>query len=158
MLAFRSQRPWMGFWGAKIAAASRKYLRLACVIKVIIIDIEDYSHAHLCTIISNYWTSNCKMAIFLMKPVLATFTIVGPIIWCDNPQVRMWKILYIYRVSQKKVGSQKHGHNYSEIRQKKKKLVCFGKFSLNAAGLASNLSILVEKWHRKMNMKLVTPL
>ena len=30
-----------------------------------------------------------------MKPVLATFTIVGPIIWCDNPQVRMWKILYI---------------------------------------------------------------
>ena len=34
-----SQRPWMGFWGAKIAAASCKYLRLACVIKVIIIDI-----------------------------------------------------------------------------------------------------------------------
>ena len=30
-----------------------------------------------------------------MKPVLATFTVVGPIIWCDNPQVRMWKILYI---------------------------------------------------------------
>ena len=29
-----------------------------------------------------------------MKPVLATFTIVGPIIWCDKPQVRMWKILY----------------------------------------------------------------
>ena len=35
-----------------------------------------------------------KLAIFLMKPVLATFTVVGPIIWCDNPQVRMWKILY----------------------------------------------------------------
>ena len=30
-----------------------------------------------------------------MKPVLATFTVVGPIIWCDNPQVRMWKILHI---------------------------------------------------------------
>ena len=49
----------------------------------------------MCTIISNYWTSNCKLAIFLMKPVLATFTVVGPIIWCDNPQVRMSKILYI---------------------------------------------------------------
>ena len=49
-------------------------------------------------------------------------------------------------------------HNSSEIHQKGKKLVCFGKFSLNAAGLASNLSILVEKWHRKMNMKLATPL
>ena len=34
-----TQRPWMRFWGAKIAAASCKYLRLACVIKVIIIDI-----------------------------------------------------------------------------------------------------------------------
>ena len=29
-----------------------------------------------------------------MKPVLAIFTVIGPIIWCDNPQVRMWKILY----------------------------------------------------------------
>ena len=67
----------MRFSGAKIVAASCKYLRLAYVIKVIIID---YSHAHLCTIISNYWASNCKLAIFLMKPVLGTFTIVGPII------------------------------------------------------------------------------
>ena len=64
----------------------------------------------------------------------------------------------MYGVSQKKWDLKKHGHNYSEIRQKKKKLVCFGKFSLNAAGLASNLSKLVEKWLRKMNMKLVTPL
>ena len=58
----------------------------------------------------------------------------------------------------KKWDLKKHGHNYSEIHQKKKKLVCFGKFSLNAAGLASNLSKLVAKWLRKMNMKLVTPL
>ena len=51
---------------------------------------------HVCTCaLSKYGTSNCKLAIFLMKPVLATFTVVGPIIWCDNPQVRMWKILYI---------------------------------------------------------------
>ena len=34
-----AQCPWMRFWWAKIAAASWKYLRLACVIKVIIIDI-----------------------------------------------------------------------------------------------------------------------
>ena len=39
-----------------------------------------------------------------------------------------------YRVNQKKGDLKKHGHNYSEIYQKGKKLVCFGKFSLNAAG------------------------
>ena len=73
-----------------------------------------------------------------------------------RPSIRRKPGTY-YRVK-KKWDLKKNGHNYSEIRQKKKKLVCFGKFSLNAAGLASNLSILVEKWHRKMNMKLVTPL
>ena len=41
---------------------------------------------------------------------------------------------FIYRVSQKKCDLKKHGHNYSEIHQKGKKLVCFGKFSLNDAG------------------------
>ena len=35
------------------------------------------------------------LTIFLMKPVLANFTVVGPLIWCDNPHVRMSKILYI---------------------------------------------------------------
>ena len=30
--------------------------------------------------------SNCK---------IANFTVVGPLIWCDNPKVRMSKILYI---------------------------------------------------------------
>ena len=30
-----------------------------------------------------------------LEPVLATFTVVGPLIWCDNPKVRMSKILYI---------------------------------------------------------------
>ena len=34
----------------------------------------------------------------------------------------------------KKCDIKKHGHNYSEIHQKGKKLVCFGNFSLNAAG------------------------
>ena len=36
---YTSQPPWMRSWGAKIVAATCKYLRLACVIKVIIIDI-----------------------------------------------------------------------------------------------------------------------
>ena len=36
--------------------------------------------------------------------------------------------------TKKKGGLNKHGHNYCEIHQKGKKLVCFGKFSLNAAG------------------------
>ena len=53
---------------------------------------------------------------------------------------------------------EQKGHNYLEIHQKGKKLVCFGKFSLNAAELASNLSKLVEKWLREMNLKLATPL
>ena len=56
-----------------------------------------------------------------------------------------------FRVDQKKGDLEKHGHNYSEIHQKGKKLVCFGKFSLN-------LSKLLKKWLRKMNMKLATPL
>ena len=30
-----------------------------------------------------------------LEPVLATFTVVGPLIWCDNPKVCMSKILYI---------------------------------------------------------------
>ena len=30
-----------------------------------------------------------------LEPVLATFTVAGPLIWCDNPKVRMSKILYI---------------------------------------------------------------
>ena len=30
-----------------------------------------------------------------MKPVLANITVVGPLIWCDNPHVRMSKISYI---------------------------------------------------------------
>ena len=40
----------------------------------------------------------------------------------------------IYRVCKKKGDLEKYGHNYSEIHQKGKKLVCFGKFSLYAAG------------------------
>ena len=32
------------------------------------------------------------MAIFLHKPILGNFTIVGPLIWYDNPQVRLWMI------------------------------------------------------------------
>ena len=36
--------------------------------------------------------------------------------------------------TKKKCVLKKHGHNSSEIHQKRKKLVCFGKFSLNAAG------------------------
>ena len=55
-------------------------------------------------------------------------------------------------MDQKKGDLKKHGHNYSEIIQKGKKLVCFGKFSLNAAGLATNLSKLVAKWPRKMKI------
>ena len=40
----------------------------------------------------------------------------------------------MYRVSQKKCDLETNGHNTSEIHQKGKKLVCFGKFSINAAG------------------------
>ena len=40
----------------------------------------------------------------------------------------------IYRVDQKNGDLKQNGHNYLEIHQKGKKLVCSGKFSLNAAG------------------------
>ena len=36
-----------------------------------------------------------NLTILQLKPVLANFTVVGPLIWCDNPHVRMSKILYI---------------------------------------------------------------
>ena len=54
-------------------------------------------------------------------------------------------ILYIQGEPKKKSDLKKHGHNYSEIYQKEKKLVCFGKFSLNAAGQAPNLSKMAQK-------------
>ena len=60
--------------------------------------------------------------------------------------------------TKKKCDLKQNGHNYSEICQKGKKFMCFGKFSLNAAGQAPNLSQLLKKWLRKMNMKLATPL
>ena len=36
-----------------------------------------------------------NLTILQFKPVLANFTVVGPLIWCDNPHVRLSKILYI---------------------------------------------------------------
>ena len=35
-----------------------------------------------------------NLTILQLKPVLANFTVVGPLIWWDNPQVRLSKILY----------------------------------------------------------------
>ena len=52
-------------------------------------------------------------------------------------------IMYIYRVDQKKGDLNKHCHSYSEIHQKGKKLVCFGKLGINAARYAPNLSKLM---------------
>ena len=63
--------------------------------------------------------------------------------------------VYDYKTIQgesKKSGiSKNNGHNSSEIHQKGKKLACFGKFNINAARYAPNLSKLVQKWLRKMN-------
>ena len=42
-----TQRPWVRFWGAEIAAGSCTHLGPAQVGEVIIIDIIDFSHAHL---------------------------------------------------------------------------------------------------------------
>ena len=36
-----------------------------------------------------------NLTILQLKPDLANFTVVGPLIWCDNPHVRLSKILYI---------------------------------------------------------------
>ena len=47
--------------------------------------------------------------------------------------VRPNKMQKTYRVDQKKGDLNKNGHNSSEIHQKGKKFVCFGKFSINAA-------------------------
>ena len=58
---------------------------------------------------------------------------------------------YLQGGPKKSVLSKKNGQNSSEIHQKGKKLVCFGKFCINAAGQAPNLSKLMEKWQRKKN-------
>ena len=52
---------------------------------------------------------------------------------------RRWEFLKpvkvsTYRVIKKNRDLKKHSHNYSEIHQKGKNLVCFGKFSSYAAG------------------------
>ena len=60
-----------------------------------------------------------------------------------RPQLRLPLPLSTGWVKKKKNRDLKqNGHNYSEIRQKKKKLVCFG--------------IKPLKWLRKMNIKLAT--
>ena len=51
-----------------------------------------------------------------------------------SPGRKFLLVLLYYRVDQKKGDLEKHGHNYYEIHQKGKKLVCFGKFSSNSAG------------------------
>ena len=71
---------------------------------------------------------------------------------------RKLSVILKYRVSQKNRDLKQNGHNYLEIHQKGKKLVCLENSALNAAGYAPNLSKLVEKWLRKMNLKLATPL
>ena len=48
-------------------------------------------------------------------------------IWYENIKISTGWV-------KKKCDLKKHGHNCSEIHQKGKKLVCSGKFSLNAAG------------------------
>ena len=40
-------------------------------------------------------TVTCKIAIFLNKPILASLTVLGPLIWYVNAQVRMWIFLNI---------------------------------------------------------------
>ena len=59
-----------------------------------------------------------NVSIFIIKYLLFSFVVYN----------------FIYGVSQKKWDLKKHGHNNSEIHQKGKKLLCFGKFCLNAAG------------------------
>ena len=37
---------------------------------------------------ASFWTYKGKLAIFQQKQILASFTL--PLIWCDNPKVRLW--------------------------------------------------------------------
>ena len=83
----------MRFWGAKIVASSCTHLGPAQVMKVIIIGLWDFSHAHLWVFTSNNGT--VKMAKTGFNGKIVKFTITGPLIWCDNPQVHMSKILNI---------------------------------------------------------------
>ena len=48
-----------------------------------------------------------NLTILPLKPVLAIFTVVGPLIWCDNLHVRMSKILYIHNNDFHNLGKSK---------------------------------------------------
>ena len=63
----------------------------------IIIDIQNDSYVHLCNVHYHIILSgsNCISAIFLNKAISASFTVMGPLIWYVNAQVRMWIILDI---------------------------------------------------------------
>ena len=82
----------MRFWGHKIVASSCKYLGLAQVMQVIIFDIQNYSQAHLWVITSNKRTYNCKIGWNWHMQGNSQFTLTGPLIRCDNLQVRLWMI------------------------------------------------------------------
>ena len=47
--------------------------------------------------------------------------------------------------TKKKCDLKKNGHNSSEIHHKGEKLVCFGKFSINAARQAQNSAEMAKK-------------
>ena len=46
---------------------------------------QNHSQVHLRYIILNQWTYKCKCTVFYQKPILASFTLGGPLISCDNP-------------------------------------------------------------------------
>ena len=92
-----SQRPWVRFWGSKNVASScpahiwdlpRLWKSLLLMYKIFDMRTCRLSHQ-----IKGPTTVKLAKTGFDCK--IVKFTITGPLIWCDNPQVRMSKILYI---------------------------------------------------------------
>ena len=88
--------------------------------------LQSAMSAALCT---NLFCSESRLAQALIHNII---TIIRNICSKEAKSSCLLKIATGW--TKKKGDLKKHGHNYTEIYQKGKKLVCFGKFSLNAAG------------------------
>ena len=60
-------------------------------------------------------------------------------------ELSIYIVQYVQGESKKKWDLKNNGHNSFEIHQKGKNLVCFGKFSINAARQAQNSAEMAKK-------------
>ena len=92
-LSCTSQPLWVRFWGLNVRKPSPHIRDLPRSWKLLFL-ISKIIHTHTFGLSHQiYGPITVNLAILQLKPVLATFTVVAPLNWCDNPKVHIWKIL-----------------------------------------------------------------